>query len=257
MVFQAYGDCLKKAEALFGNYEDTMIRSCFQQIMGSVFIEDDCRPEAAAAVLGCFRFFAGKPSAELLRMNLDGFAILTPQNERWSGEIEKCFGDRCVRRTRYALKKDTVFDRTSLVRMSETLPEGYSLKMIDSGLYDQCMEHPWSRDFVSNFESKDSFLSDGIGVVAVRDGTIAAGASSFSRYREGIEVEVDTRKDCRRMNLATACSAKLILECLARGLYPGWDAQNIVSLHLAEKLGYVFSHEYPVYEIDVENTAID
>ncbi|MDD7004979.1 MAG: GNAT family N-acetyltransferase, partial [Clostridiales bacterium] len=40
-----------------------------------------------------------------------------------------------------------------------------------------------------------------------------------------------------------------ILECLDRGLYPSWDAQNLGSLSLAKKLGYEFSHEYPAYEI--------
>ena len=43
--------------------------------------------------------------------------------------------------------------------------------------------------------------------------------------------------------------ADLILECLDRGLYPSWDAQNLDSLSLAKKLGYEFSHEYPAYEI--------
>ena len=33
-------------------------------------------------------------------------------------------------------------------------------------------------------------------------------------------------------------------------LYPSWDAQNKASVHLAEKLGYEFSHEYVVYEVE-------
>ncbi len=95
------------------------------------------------------------------------------------------------------------------------------------------------------------FLERGLGIVALKDGQLAAGASSYSRYREGIEIEVDTRQDQRRLGLATACCARLILECLNRGLYPSWDAQNRISLHLAEMLGYEFSHEYPAYEVYV------
>ncbi|MCR5466821.1 MAG: GNAT family N-acetyltransferase [Lachnospiraceae bacterium] len=41
----------------------------------------------------------------------------------------------------------------------------------------------------------------------------------------------------------------LILRCLAEGLYPSWDAQNRISVHLAEKLGYEFDHEYTAYEM--------
>ena len=40
-----------------------------------------------------------------------------------------------------------------------------------------------------------------------------------------------------------------ILLCLEEGLYPSWDAQNMLSVHLAEKLGYEFDHEYTVYEV--------
>ena len=76
-----------------------------------------------------------------------------------------------------------------------------------------------------------------------------AGASSYSTYKEGIEIGIDTREDHRRKGLAYACGAKLILECLKKGIYPSWDAQNKWSVALAEKLGYHISHEYTAYEI--------
>ena len=49
---------------------------------------------------------------------------------------------------------------------------------------------------------------------------------------------------------ATVTCAALILECLEKEKYPSWDAQNMNSVHLAEKLGYEYSHEYPVYEVN-------
>ena len=44
----------------------------------------------------------------------------------------------------------------------------------------------------------------------------------------------------------------LILRCLEEGLYPSWDAQNMHSDHLAEKLGYEFDHEYTAYMVSAE-----
>ena len=38
----------------------------------------------------------------------------------------------------------------------------------------------------------------GLGMAVVRQGTVVAGASTYARYRAGIEIEVDTRPDCRR-----------------------------------------------------------
>ncbi|MGN1373208.1 MAG: GNAT family N-acetyltransferase [Candidatus Coproplasma sp.] len=43
--------------------------------------------------------------------------------------------------------------------------------------------------------------------------------------------------------------AALIEECLKEGPYPSWDAQNMNSVRLAEKLGYEFDREYTAYEV--------
>lgn len=47
--------------------------------------------------------------------------------------------------------------------------------------------------------------------------------------------------------MATACGAKLILLCLERGLNPSWDAHDLRSVALAEKLGYRRGEPYVVY----------
>ena len=83
----------------------------------------------------------------------------------------------------------------------------------------------------------------------LKNGKVVAGASSYTRYKEGIEIEVDTLEEERRKGLALVSCAALILKCLDEGLYPSWDAQNINSVHLAEKLGYEFDHEYTAYEV--------
>lgn len=79
-------------------------------------------------------------------------------------------------------------------------------------------------------------------------GTPVAGASSYTVYRGGIEIEIDTRVDFRRQGLATACGARLILDCLDCGLYPSWDAHSRASLALSKKLGYKLDRPYPAYE---------
>ena len=90
-------------------------------------------------------------------------------------------------------------------------------------------------------------------VAALYQGTPVAGASSYTVYRGGIEI--DTRVDFRRQGLATACGARLILNCLERGLYPSWDAHSRASLSLAEKLGYKLDRPYPAYEYTIGSPA--
>ena len=86
-------------------------------------------------------------------------------------------------------------------------------------------------------------------MVVIKEGEIVSGASSYTRYNDGIEIEVDTAEEESRKHLALIACSALIRNCLAEGLYPSWDAQNTDSVRLAEKLGYEFDHEHIAYEI--------
>lgn len=238
----------EKAAQLFEGWQETLIYSCLQGIMGGIYVTDTEAPKSAYAYVGCFAFYAGSPDEELLRNKPEGFVIMTPQNEAWGLLIESCFPN-ARKVTRYAIRKDTVFDEDHLQKLMQQLPQGYELRQIDSELYDQCVKHPQFEDFVSAFASKEEYLQKGLGIVAVKDGQVVAGASSYTRYEQGIEIEVDTVEGERRKHLATACCSALILECLRRGWYPSWDAQNRNSVRLSEKLGYEFWHEYTAYEV--------
>jgi len=237
-----------KVKGLFEGWQDTLITSCLQKVMGRIFVTDQSEPASAFAFVGCFGFFAGKPDWELVKSKPEGFALLTTRDRHWTELIERAYPD-AKKVTRYAIRKDTRFDVNSLKKNLLLLPNGYELKEIDAELYDKCLASPVTADFVSSFHSKAAYLRDGRGVVVVRNGEIVSGASSYSRYREGIEIEVDTVEAERRKHLALIACSALILRCLDEGLYPSWDAQNMVSVRLAEKLGYQFDHEYTAYEV--------
>ncbi|MBO5093834.1 MAG: GNAT family N-acetyltransferase [Lachnospiraceae bacterium] len=240
--------------SLFGAWEETMIYSCLQRIMGKIYADDFNKPTAAMAAIGDFIFFAGKPSAELAAYKPErlsnGFSIIVPQNERWKTIIAQYYGEKANIISRYALKKEPhSFDREKLEKAVASLPEQYTLSMIDEKLYHMCKAQAWSADLVSQFPSYENYRRLGIGAVVCKDGLLVSGASSYSRYREGIEIDIDTKKEYRRKGLAYVCGAKLILECLKRNLYPSWDAHNKGSLALAEKLGYRYSHTYTAIEV--------
>ena len=237
-----------KVEALFEGWEETLIYSCLQKVMGKIFVTDTENPVSAMAFAGCFAFPAGEPDRELISNKPDGFVIMVPQDERWAELIEECFSD-ARKVTRYAIRKDTVFDREKLAETASKLPEGYELKKIDSDIYDLCVQDPVTADFVSAFGSKEKYLELGRGMVILKDGKFVSGASSYTRYKEGIEIEVDTIVPERRKGLASIVCSALILSCLDEGLYPSWDAHDMNSVQLARKFGYEFDHEYTAYEV--------
>ncbi len=244
-------DCVRP---LFDGWEESIIWSCLQGVMGRVYVDDPMKPTAAAAILGDFYFLAGTSNTELASYKPGwpgrDFIIMIPQNQGWADEIETVYRTRAKKVTRYAIKKEQgVFDREYLKGITEVPLKGFSLRMIDKEHFEICRTQPWSRDLVSQYGSYEEYQRWGLGVVAIKDGEVVSGASSYSSYRDGIEIEIDTREDQRRRGLALACGAKLILACMDKGLYPSWDAQNKASVALAEKLGYHFSHEYIAYEI--------
>ena len=245
---------LNNVSPLFGKWEETIIWSCLQGVMGKVYADDLGNPTAAMAILGDFSFFAGTPNPELVSYKPDWYTqdsmIMVPQNEDWKNAIVQSYGNKAKIVSRYATKKEPdIFDKEKLEAAVSSLPSGYQIRMIDEPLYQMCKAETWSADLVSQFQTYEDYRRLGLGAVILKDNAIVSGASSYSRYWTGIEIEIGTRKDYRRQGLAYACGAKLILECLKRNLYPSWDAQNLGSLALAEKLGYRYSHEYEAVEV--------
>ena len=243
---------MKNIADIFDNWNETIIWSCLQGVMGEIYTNS--QDDAAMAMLGAFAFYAGEPSEKLIRFKPESckqdFIIMVPQNNQWAELIEKCYGKNAKKVSRYAIKKEKdIFDKCKLQQAVLQLPEGYELKLLEADEYELCQKNKWANDLVSQFKDYNTYRKLGLGVVVLKDGELVAGASSYSRYNAGIEIEVDTREDHRRKGLAYASAAKLILECLEKNLYPSWDAQNMWSVALAEKLGYHFSHEYTAYEV--------
>lgn len=81
---------------IFENWNETLIWSCLQGIMGEIHMSRT--EDAAMAILGDFIFYAGTPSEEFVRMKPESckqdFVIMVPQNEEWGKLIEMCYGDR-------------------------------------------------------------------------------------------------------------------------------------------------------------------
>lgn len=244
----------KKVSSLFDKWEESLIWSCLQGIMGKIYADDPRAPAAAMAIIGDFSFYAGNAAIELVSYKpgwcTQDFMIMIPQNDSWKKAILDFYGSRATVISRYATKKEPhIFDIKKLEKAAASLPEQYDLSMIDEQLYHLCRAESWSADFVSQFPDYEAYRKWGIGAVIRKENMIISGASSYSRYKDGIEIEIDTRESYRRRGFAYICGAKLISECAKRNLYPSWDAHNKGSLALAEKLGYHYSHTYTAIEI--------
>lgn len=244
----------KSIEKLFEGWEETLIWSCLQDCMGTAYSDDMNNPRSAKIIIGDFCFFAGEPQEELALHKPEkfesDFLIMISENDKWGELIEKTYGSKARKYERYAIKKERdVFDKEKLQDIVKNLKAPYEVKMIDENIYNAIKNSDWAGDLCSQFKDYKDYELRGLGAAVLKNGKIVSGASSYTVYNEGIEIEIDTRKDERRKGLALVCGAKLILECLKRNLYPSWDAQNKESVCLAEKLGYHFDKSYTAYEV--------
>ncbi|MDP4152221.1 MAG: GNAT family N-acetyltransferase [Bacillota bacterium] len=237
---------LLKIAPLFSGWEETMIWSCLQGCMGYATADDEENPSAALITVGDFCFLAGAPNFALVAGTTA--PIIVPQNDQWGNVIECVWGNRVEKAMRYAIKKEPdIFDVNKLTEYSNYLPKTCALKLFDREIYEYSLTEQWSKDFCSQFLNYDDFSRRGLGVAVIYGGKPVSGASSYTVYNGGIEIEVDTSPEFRQKGFASACCAGLILECLKRGLYPSWDAHDLRSASLAQKLGYHLDHPYTVY----------
>ncbi len=239
---------------LFADWNETLIWSCLQGYMGEAWADDAAHPASAQIIIGDFCFFAGVPNMTLVKNIPASFSseliLMIPRTEPWAELIEQAYPGKFEKTLRYAIKKEpNIFDRTALQAYADVVPPGFALSMMDEALYYKAKAEPWSRDLCSQFPAWATFEARGIGVMALCGDTPVSGAASYTAYHKGIEIEVDTKPEFRRKGFALACCAKLILACLERGLYPSWDAHDLRSVALAEKLGYHLDKEYVTYAV--------
>lgn len=248
-------------EPLFAGWNDTLIWSYLQGYMGEAWVSQKEDIRAAQIIVGDFCFLAGDSNGEDAKALVHHipenyrtpWMLMVPRNKQWAKVIEEVYGKYCNGFMRYAIKKEpNVFNKELLQSYVERVTSPYEIKWIDEHIYNEVKGQDWCSDFCSQFESYEHYKRQGLGVVALCHGQVIAGASSYTRYAEGIEIEIQTKEAYRRQGLALACAAKLILGCLERHLYPSWDAANMESVRLAEKLGYHFEKEYVTYEINIE-----
>ncbi len=239
----------RKAAALFDGWEEALIWSCLQEHMGKMLLDNEEDPASAVIDIGDFCFFAGNPNSALLAA-IDGAKLLIPKDQPWEKLIEDFYGNRVSKTFRYAIKKEPdVFDVETLNAYIETLDHCYELKLFDQEIYEMAQNEAWSVDLCSQFKNYEDYHNRAIGAAILHKGKLVAGASPYAVYNGGIEIEIDTKPEYRCKGLATVCGAKLILECLKRNIYPSWDAHDLRSVALAEKLGYHLDRPYVTYEL--------
>ncbi len=235
--------------------QNGLIRSCLDGRMGQAYGDHPLAPGAVLLCNGDFACFGGNflsPAAKQLAGKLaleKNKTWLIPAQMGWREHIDAWQPKSIITSTRYAMEARAAFDKAKLAEIVQSLPDDYVLQEINAPLYEKAMAEEWCRDWCSQFSDAADYATRGMGVAAMENGELVAGASSYVVFDGGIEIQTDTRADMRNRGLAAACCAKLILDCVVKGIHPSWDAANAASLHLAQKLGYTLTRSYDTWEV--------
>lgn len=226
--------------------------SCLEGCTGSAFAVGT-PPVSALLQAGDFCFYVGRPDAALARFvplrNVQNGVFLVPQTAQWAHLLTRAWPESEAL-TRCAFqKRNDCFDKSLLWRMAVPPAPCYVLRPIDEPLYRALLREDWSRDLCAQFDSWPAYAAHGMGFAVLHAGRPVCGASSYTFYSGGIEIELDTKPTYRGRGLARACASKLVLDCLEKGLHPSWDAANPVSAHIARTLGYRPAGTYTVYAV--------
>ena len=205
-------------QGVFGKREEYRRGSITDALF--VYLDGEPEPESAARVDSHFR---DRP--------------LVCLTDTWEERIRTQYPDAAVYR-RTVMKPACRF----IIPESIEIPEGYRLAGMDEAAFEQ---HPFSHG--ENYPSFTAFQAEGSGAVVYDGNEIVAAASSFLSLEGEIEMDVSTKEAHRGKGIAKACIARMLRDCMDRGITVHWDAQNEVSRHLAEKFGFETETAYSVY----------
>lgn len=256
--------------SFFKHTHDSCPEAFLHGVMGRGFTDSLDHPAYGIIQVGDFCFLDGNEEdssdQNTLALLNDYFQnpgmIFIPLSESWSRQFD--MDPAYSKDIRYAMNKPDIrdFNKEQLISYicqtaydldypETSFKDDFIIQPINEEYYHTVQQHAWSKDFTSNYPDYSSFNHLGFGFLIIEKvtGTLAAGASSFSSSLDSIEIEIATNPDYRKRGLATAVSAKMVLECIKRNKYPSWDAANRISVAVAQKLGYRFKEEYTCYKL--------
>jgi RimJ/RimL family protein N-acetyltransferase len=130
-------------------------------------------------------------------------------------------------------------DLAKIHNLKRNIPPKFELQKINRDNI-RTVDSTVHRTIDLHFGSINGLLKQGVGFCVVHRKRIVSLAYSAFPFIDEFEVQVDTVDNpyYRRKGLATAVSAALIEHALENDIVPHWDAANLASRRLAEKLGY-------------------
>ena len=196
-----------------------------------------------------FMLVEGEPNLEflanILQEHADGIVVI-PNSPDWLPVLREAASGRSVDQTsRFAFELSETIPRLQ----ESPLPSGFDGRWLD---YEQLLVAADSIDshlLDQAYWNRDSWNAYGMAYGILQGDKYVSAASSFAAGVNIHEIEVATHEDFRGRGLATLAAQRFVNRCNETQRWASWDAVNMQSKRIAERLGFAFTHEYPVLKI--------
>ncbi len=217
--------------------------------MGKAFTDSLENPTAFKLEVGPFSYFAGNaksPAGREMMRSLPLYAPLMPSPVEWIELAKEVHGDKIAQCSRYSFSSKNL-SVEGVRRMLRESPFEAQVRRLNTAAAGPILNDPHGLADISNFDSADDFVARGVGFYLMDECITVGVAYSSLVCSKGIEISIFVVPEKRRKGIATALACKLLEHCMANGMDPHWDAANLESCKLAEKLGYVQTETYVEY----------
>ena len=243
-------NCDKLARA-FENVKrvDTGIDCAVEGQMGKAFTDSHNNPTVYKIELFPFSYFSGDgagAAANEVIENLKPHSILLAPAPDWAATARKIHGDNLIQFPRYSFSSESL----STAHLDRLLNENSfrdKINRFDIDAVRKFMTDPDGFADIALFDSPDDFVKRGIAFGVIENDTLKGIAYSSLVNSRAVEVSIYIVKKYRRLGMATGLGCALLKHCLEKKLHPNWDAANLESCKLAEKLGYTATETYDAY----------
>jgi GNAT superfamily N-acetyltransferase len=232
---------------------DMSIDCAIEGQMGRALVDDSQEPTVFKIEVGPFFYFAGDgtgPGGRAMLENIVPYTLFMPSSPGWIEAGKMMYGERLVGFDRYSFSSEHI-SAEHLDHLCQISAFREDVQRMDLSFAAQL----WGQDHfvdLSDFDSAEDFVQRGIGFYLEKRGTVVGAAYSSLVCSRGIEVSLFVMEDYRRQGIATILASRLLKWCIENNAEANWDAANLESCRLAEKLGYIPTGEYQAYYLIAE-----
>jgi RimJ/RimL family protein N-acetyltransferase len=228
---------------------DTGIDCTLEGQMGRAFTNDPDHLAVFKIELFPFVYFAGRgagPAAVEAVKELKPHSLLLAPASDWTETARTIHSGTLIQFPRYSFSSAGL----SSEYLDQLLRENsFKDKITRMGISEvrRFMTDPEGFADIALFKSPEDFVKRGAAYGVIENDSLQGIAYSSLVNSKAVEVSIYVVKKYRRLGMATGLGCALLKYCLERNLHPNWDAANLESCRLAEKLGYKATKTYDAF----------